>query len=79
MIINGEMVPSQCDLISVYVQLSRPGQMIDIMLLSKVRERDFISNKIPEEMMAAEERLELLSDATIMEAETWGWSENIGT
>jgi len=78
-IINGEMVPSQCDPISVYVQLSRPGRMIDIMLLSKVRERDFIGNKIPEEMMAAEERLELLSDATIVEAETWGWSENIGT
>ena len=73
--INGEMVPSQCDPTSVYVQLSRPGRMEGIMLLSKVRERDFVGNKIPEEMMTAEERLELLSDATIAEAETWGWSE----
>lgn len=45
------------------------------MLLSKARERDFIGNKVPDRMIAAEERLELLSNATIRDAETWDWSE----
>jgi hypothetical protein len=39
------------------------------MLLSKVRERDIIGNLVPEEMAAAEKRLEELSEAT-----TWDWS-----
>jgi hypothetical protein len=43
------------------------------MLLSKVRERDFIGNKVPDNMMAAEAALELLSNATIRDAESWGW------
>jgi hypothetical protein len=46
-----------------------------MILLSKGRDRDFVGNKVPENMMAAEERLELLSDATIREAESSGWSE----
>jgi hypothetical protein len=45
------------------------------MLMSKVRERDFVGNIVPKDMTAAEERLELLSDATIAEAETWSWAE----
>ena len=71
--VNGEMVPSQCDPYSLYVQLSRCRSLNGIMLLSKVRERDFIGNKVPEDMMAAEERLELLSNVTMAEAETWSW------
>ena len=39
------------------------------MLVSKVRERDFVGNKVPESMVAAEGRLELLSNATVEEAE----------
>ena len=74
-IINGKMVPSQCDPYSLYVQLSRPGRLKGIMLMSKVRERDFVGNRVPENMKAAEERLELMSDATIAEAEKWDWSE----
>jgi hypothetical protein len=35
------------------------------MLLSKVWERDFVGNKVPENMVAAEERLDLLSEAMI--------------
>lgn len=73
--VDGETVHSKCDPYSLYVQLSRCRSLNGIILLSKVRERDFIGNKIPENMMAAEERLELLSDATIREAESWGWSE----
>jgi hypothetical protein len=73
--VNGEMVPSQCDPYSLYVQLSRCRSLSGIMLVSKARGRDFIGNKVPENMMAAEERLELLSNATIREAESWGWSE----
>ena len=41
------------------------------MLLSKVRQRDFVGNKVPENMIAAEERLELLSNAMIRDAESW--------
>ena len=40
------------------------------MLISKARERDFVGNKIPENMVTAEERLEILSKATIREAES---------
>jgi hypothetical protein len=45
------------------------------MPLFKARERDFIGNRVPENMIAAEERLELLSDATIKDAESWDWLE----
>jgi hypothetical protein len=45
------------------------------MLVSKARDRDFVGNKVPENMMAAEERLEFLSNAMIRDAETWDWSE----
>jgi hypothetical protein len=44
------------------------------MLLSKVRERDIIGNLVPDEMAAAEKRLEELSEATIREAASWDWS-----
>ena len=73
--VDGEAVPTQCDPYSLYVQLSRCGSLDGIMLLSKARERDFVGNKVPENMMAAEERLELLSNATVRDAESWGWSE----
>jgi len=36
------------------------------------REGDFIGNKVPENMIAAEERLELLSNATVRDAERLG-------
>jgi hypothetical protein len=45
------------------------------MLSSKARERDIVGNTVPENMATAEERLELLSEAMIREAETWDWSE----
>ena len=47
------------------------------MLISKARERDFVGNKVPENMVAAEERLELLSEATIREAESRDWTEKM--
>jgi hypothetical protein len=72
--INGEAVPSQCDPYSLYVQLSRCSRLDGIMLLSKVRERDFVGNKVADSMVAAEERLDLLSEATIRDAESWDWS-----
>jgi len=43
------------------------------MLLSKARERDFVGNKVPDNMIAAEKRLEMLSNATIRDAESWDW------
>jgi hypothetical protein len=71
--IDGRAVPSSCDPYSLYVQLSRCRSLDGIMLLSKVRERDFVGNRVPADMVAAEERLEPLSNATIEEAESWGW------
>ena len=68
--IDGEAVPTQCDPYSLYVQLSRYRSLDGIMLLSKARERDFVGNKVLENMMAAEERLELLSNATVRDAES---------
>jgi hypothetical protein len=46
------------------------------MLLSGVRERDVIGNTVPDNMVAAERRLEELSEATIREAEAWDWSSS---
>jgi hypothetical protein len=69
--VDGQAVPSQCDPYSLYVQLSRSQSLQGIMLLSKVRERDVIGNTVPESMVAAEKRLEELSDATVREAEAW--------
>jgi len=45
------------------------------MLLSKARERDFVSNRVPDNIVAAEERLEQLSEETIRDAELWDWPE----
>jgi hypothetical protein len=72
--VDGQAVASQCDPHSLYVQLSRCRSLEGIMLLSKVRERDIIGNLVPEEMAAAEKRLEELSEATIREAASWDWS-----
>jgi hypothetical protein len=78
--VYGQAVPSQCDPYSLYVQLSRSTSLQGIMLLSKVLGRDIIGNTVPENMVAAERRLEGLNEATIREAEAeaeaegWGWS-----
>ncbi|KAL6359150.1 hypothetical protein LRP88_07367 [Fusarium phalaenopsidis] len=72
--IDGQAVLTQCDPYSLYVQLSRCKSLDGIMFLSKARERDFIGNKVPDNMVAPEVRLERLSDATIREAEPWDWS-----
>jgi hypothetical protein len=72
--IDGRAVSSQCDPYSLYVQLSRCRTLENIMLLSKTRERDIIGNTVPENMVAAEKRLEELSEATIREGESWDWS-----
>jgi hypothetical protein len=37
--------------------------------------RDSVGNKVPENMVAAEERLELLSEVTIGDAESRDWTE----
>ena len=75
--INGKAIPSSCDPYSLYVQLSRCRSLDGIMHVSKAREADVIGNKVPEAMEAAQERLEALSNATIREAESWGWADEI--
>jgi hypothetical protein len=72
--VDGHAVASQCDPYSLYVQLSRCRSLEGIMLLSKVQERDIIGNVVPEDMAAAEKRLEELSKATIRETASWDWS-----
>jgi hypothetical protein len=64
-------------MILIYVQLSRCSSLDGIMLLCKVRGRVFLGNKVPDNMVTAEERLELLSEATIRHVESWDWSEVI--
>jgi hypothetical protein len=71
--IDGQTISSQCDPYSLYVQLSRCRTLENIVLLSRARERDIVGNTVPENMDAAERRLEELSEATIREAESWGW------
>ncbi|XP_044717365.1 PIF1-like helicase domain-containing protein [Hirsutella rhossiliensis] len=66
--VGGRAVPSQCDPYSLYVQLSRCPTLDGIMLVSKVRERDLVGNRVPGEMTAAQARLEELSDRTVREA-----------
>jgi hypothetical protein len=72
---DGQSVPTQCDPYGLYVQLSRCRSLDGITLISKARERDFVGNKVPENMVAAEERLELVSKATIRKAELRDWTE----
>ena len=66
--IDGRIVPAHCDLYSLYVQLSRCSSLDGIMLLSKARERDIVGNTVPEQMVMAEKRLEMLCEITIREA-----------
>jgi hypothetical protein len=49
------------------------------MLVSKVRGRDFVGNRVPEEMTVAQARLEKLNDRTVEDALRWvkGTSEEI--
>lgn len=68
---DGRAIPSQCDPYSLYVQLSRCRTLDGIMLVSKVRERDLVGNRVPKEMTAAQGRLERLSEKTVGEALRW--------
>ncbi|KAM4063295.1 PIF1-like helicase [Hirsutella rhossiliensis] len=69
--VEGRAVPSPCDPYSLYVQLSRCPTLDGIMLVSEVRERDLVGNRVPEEMTAAQARLEELSGWTAREAAGW--------
>ena len=69
MYIDGQVVPSQCDPYSLYVQLSYCMSLGGVILILKARERDVVSNMIPENMVEAEKRLEELSEATIQDTE----------
>ncbi|KAJ6436408.1 glucosamine-6-phosphate isomerase [Purpureocillium lavendulum] len=69
--IGGRAVPSQCDPYSLYVQLSRCRTLDGIMLVSKVREGDLVGNRVPEEMTAAQARLEELDKRTVEDALRW--------
>ncbi|XP_044717937.1 PIF1-like helicase domain-containing protein [Hirsutella rhossiliensis] len=66
--VEGRAVASPCDPYSLYVQLSRCPTLDGITLVSEVRERDFIGNRVPKEMTAAQARLEELSGLTTREA-----------
>ena len=55
---------------TTWLVLSRCRSLDGITIISKARERDFVGNRVPENTVAAEERLEILSEATIREAES---------
>jgi hypothetical protein len=63
--ISGQLIPSQCDPYSLYVQLSRCPTLGSVMLLSKARTRDLVGNRIPAEMAVAERTLQSLSERTL--------------
>ena len=69
--VDGQAVPSPCDPYSLYVQLSRCRTLDGIMLVSKVRERDLVGNRVPKEMTAAQARLDELSDRVVEDASRW--------
>ncbi|OAQ58219.2 ATP-dependent DNA helicase PIF1 [Pochonia chlamydosporia 170] len=69
--VDGRVVPSQCDPYSLYVQLSRCRSLDGMMLISKVRERDMVGNRVPQAMTTAQGRLDELSTRTIEEAQRW--------
>ncbi|TWU70704.1 hypothetical protein ED733_001417 [Metarhizium rileyi] len=72
--VDGRVMSPLCDPYSLYVQLSRCRTLNGIMLLSKVRERVLVGNRVPEEMTeemtAAQARLWKLSEKTVGER-TW--------
>ncbi|XP_044715145.1 PIF1-like helicase domain-containing protein [Hirsutella rhossiliensis] len=68
---NATTSAERCDPYGLYVQLSRCRTLDGIMLVSKVRDRDLVGNRVPEEMTAAQARLEVLSERTVEEALRW--------
>ena len=52
------------------MQLSRYRLLDGIILLSKAQERDFIGNKILENIIAIKKRLELLSNTIVKDTES---------
>ena len=54
------------------MQLSRCKLLNGIILLSKVQERDFVGNKVLKNIIAVEERLELLNNITVRDTKSWG-------
>ncbi|KAM4054419.1 PIF1 protein [Hirsutella rhossiliensis] len=69
--VDGRVVPAQCDPYGLYVQLSRCRTLDASMLVSKVRERDLVGNRVPEEMSGAQSRLEELCGRTIRGVLRW--------
>ncbi|KAI6394729.1 hypothetical protein MCOR23_007389 [Pyricularia oryzae] len=63
--VDGVPVASACDPYSLYVQLSRCTTLGGIKLLSEVREKDFVDNRVPQAMAEAEAVLGRLSEATV--------------
>ncbi|KAH9433054.1 hypothetical protein MCOR02_007725 [Pyricularia oryzae] len=63
--VDGVPVASACDPYSLYVQLSRCTTLGGIKLLSEVRKKDFVDNRVPQAMAEAEAVLGRLSEATV--------------
>ena len=71
---DGEARASPFDPYSLYVQLSRCTSLDGITLISRARTKDIVDNKVPSDMIAAEERLERLNQSTIRaEEDAWDW------
>ena len=71
--VEGKTVPSQYDPYSLYIQLSQCPSLDGIILLSKAQEQDIVDNTVPENIAAAEKKLEQLNETIIRDIETWDW------
>ena len=69
-IVEAFSVPSRMSSTSLF-ELS----LVDTSISSCSCKRDIVGNTVSVNMAAAEKRLEVLSEATIRDAESWDWGE----
>jgi hypothetical protein len=67
---DGRIEEEKCEILSLYVQLSRCKQMANIRLLRPLRDKDFLESKMPPELIAGNKKLKSMSTKTVEAFET---------
>jgi len=67
---DGEIEEEKCEILSLYVQLSRCKQMANIRLLRLLRPKDFLESKMHPELIAGSKKLKSMSTKTVEAFET---------
>jgi hypothetical protein len=67
---DGRIEEEKCEILSLYVQLSRCKQMANIRLLRPLRNKDFLESKMPPELIAGNKKLKSMSTKTVEAFET---------